>query len=136
MDQIQESVSGVVPFFLYFVPAILAIMAFMWIYMRLTPYNEVQLIKENNPAAAIAYVGALIGFTLPLASALANSVGFVDFLIWAVIAGVCQLVTFMIFRKFYPLIGERIEKGEMAASVKLAGIAVMVGLINAASITY
>lgn len=136
MELLQASLTGVAPFFIHFVPAILFVLAFMWLYMRLTPYDEVRLIKENNPAAAIAYVGALLGFSLPIASALANAVGFIDFAVWAVISGACQFVTFMVFRRFYPLIGERIEKGEIAGSVKLAGVAVMVGLLNAASMSY
>ena len=134
--QFIDSMTGILPFFLYFIPAIILIMIFMWIYTKVTPYDEVALIKDNNTAAAVAYLGALLGFTFPLVSALANSVGLIDFLIWAVFAGIAQLATFLVFRRFYPKIAERVVAGEMAATTKLAGWSVMVGLVNAAAITY
>ena len=43
---------------------------FVWIYSRITPYREFELIAENNNAAAIALGGAVIGFTLPLVAAI------------------------------------------------------------------
>ena len=48
--------------------ALLAI--FAAIYVRVTPYNEIALIREGNMAASISLSGALIGFVLPLASAI------------------------------------------------------------------
>lgn len=136
MAEIQASLTGVVPFFLYFVPAIVIVMVFMQIFTKMTSYDEVLLIKENNPAVAIVYVGSMLGFALPIASAAANAVGLIDFAVWVVIAAVVQLVTYQVFKRFYPLIEQRVENGEVAASLKLAGIAVMVGLLNAASMTY
>jgi putative membrane protein len=135
-SEVIDALSGVGPFLLYFIPAILLVLVFMWIYTKFTPYNEGELIRENNVAAAITYVGALLGFTFPLASALANSVSVIDFAVWAVIAGIAQLVTFLVFRAFYPKIAERVKAGEIAATLKLAGWSVMVGVLNAAAITY
>ncbi len=136
MEEFLASVSGVVPFLIYFVSAIVVVMVFMRIYTAITPHGEVELIKQDNAAAAVAYVGAMFGFMLPIASAIANSVSLIDFAIWAVIAGVIQLITFFIFRRFYPRISERIEAGEMGASIQLAGVSVMVGVLNAACIVY
>ena len=136
MAAIEESLFGFIPFLMYFVPALIVVLVFMWIYTKLTKFDEVALIKENNSAASVTFVGTMMGFSLPIASALANSVSLIDFAIWAVIASVAQLVTYQIFRKFYPMIDERVTRGEMAASLKLAGISVMVGLLNAAAITY
>ena len=135
-SELMNSAAGIMPFLFYFIPAIVLILIFMWIYTKVTPYDEVSLIKENNNAAAIAYLGALLGFTFPLASALANSVSVIDFLMWAIFAGIAQLVTFLVFRQFYPQIAERVTAGETAATIKLAGWSVMVGLVNAAAITY
>jgi putative membrane protein len=52
------------------------------------------------------------------------------------IAGIAQLLGFQVFRRFYPLLSERIAKGEIAVSIKLAGVSVTVGLLNAACMTY
>ena len=45
-----------------------------------------------------AYLGALIGFSLPLASAAANSVSIVDFIVWAVVGLLVQLAAFFVAR--------------------------------------
>lgn len=137
MDLILESISGLPDFLSYFGSAVLALVIFAWVYRLATPYNEIALIKENNPAAATTYAGALLGFVLPLYSALAHSVDLVDFAVWAAVALVIQVVTFFVVRKLvYPKLSERIEKGEIAAAIKLAGVAVAVGILNAGSMTY
>lgn len=135
-NEVIDALVGVGPFLLYFIPAIVLVLVFMWIFTKFTPYNEGELIRENNVAAAVAYIGALLGFTFPLASALANSVSVIDFVVWAVVAGIAQLVTFLVFRAFYPMIADRVKAGEVAATLKLAGWSVMVGILNAAAITY
>lgn len=136
METLTATLTGLVPFLLHFIPAVVILFAFMWLYSLTTPYDEVALIKANNPAASLTYCGALVGFALPVASALANSINVIDFVVWAVVAAVIQLLVFQIFTRFYPLIVSRVEAGEIAASGKLAAISVAVGLLNAAAMTY
>jgi putative membrane protein len=57
------------PFLQYFVAALLLLGAFLAAYVRATPYNEFELIGENNAAAAISLAGACIGVAKPLAAA-------------------------------------------------------------------
>lgn len=136
MNFLLATLTGVIPFLMYFAMAIGLLLIFMMIYQRMTPNDEVALIKENNTAASLVLTAAFVGFSLPLASAAANSINIFDFLVWGVIAGIAQLLVFQIFRRFYPLVSERITKGEMAISTKLAGLSLTVGLLNAACITY
>ena len=67
-------------------------MAFKLIYQWVTPYHERTLIRDGQPAAAIALGGALIGYVLPLASALSHTVSLMEFAAWALLAGVIQIV--------------------------------------------
>ncbi|ASP35674.1 DUF350 domain-containing protein [Labrenzia sp. VG12] len=136
MDVLLASLSGIIPFALYFAAAIAMLLIFIKIYMIMTPHDEMALIKENNVAASLVLSGAFLGFSLPLASAAANSLSIVDFIVWGIIACIAQLIVYQIFRRFYPKITSRIESGEMAISTKLATISVTVGLLNAACITY
>lgn len=136
MDMIMESLGGVLPFLMYFVPAIALVYGFVWVYMQVTPHDEVALIKENNTAASIAYSGTAIGFAIPVASAVAHSANLPDFIVWGLVAGIAQLATFLIFRQFYPRISERIQAGEMAVPVKLATWSIIVGLLNAAAMSW
>jgi putative membrane protein len=124
-------------FGLYFVIAIAFLVAFKHVYVLMTPYNEWQLIRDDkNTAAAIGFGGAVLGFTLALASVISHSVGVIDFVAWGAVAFLAQLLAFFVVRMFMPRIQQRIEAGEVSAGVILAITSVAVGLLNAACMTY
>lgn len=131
------SLSGLGPFALYFGISLFALLIFKFIYTLITPHDEWALIKGNNSAAAIALVGTLNGFAIALGSAASNSVGLLDFIIWAVVALAAQLLAYAIVRfLFLREIVKRIESGEMAAGIVLAGLSIAIGLLNAACMTW
>jgi hypothetical protein len=51
---------------------------FVLLYANLTPQRDIALIRGGNSAAAIALVGGLLGFVVPLASVIAHSAGIID----------------------------------------------------------
>jgi len=55
---ILQSLAGLPAFLLYFCTAIIAVVAYLLVYTRVTPHNEFQLIRDNDPAAAIALLQA------------------------------------------------------------------------------
>lgn len=127
---------GALAFLLAFVVAGLFTIAFKYIYQWVTPYNEKALIRSGNTAAAIALAGALIGYVLPLASALSHTVSLPEFAAWAALAGVIQVAAFSVVRMIaLPDVKARIENGETAIGVYLAGISIAVGVLNAACMT-
>jgi len=123
-------------FALYFLCAMILLMVFLLVYTRLTPQHEWRLIKENNPAAAISLSGALLGFAIPLGSAIMNSESLADMLVWGVIALVVQWGTFIAARMLIPDLPRRINAGQTAAAITAAGLSLAVGLLNAACMTY
>ena len=127
---------GAIAFLIAFAAAGVFTLAFKLIYQWVTPYHENSLIRQGNPAAAIALGGALIGYVLPLASALSQTVSLAEFAAWAVLAGVIQIVAFIITSRLaFRNLVVRIEAGEIAAAVYLAAISICVGLLNAACMT-
>ena len=127
---------GAMPSLFAFAMAGAFTLAFKLIYQWVTPYHEHTLIREGNTAAAIALGGALIGYVLPLASALSHPVSLMEFAAWALLAGVIQIVVFVaISRMAFRNLVVRIEAGEIAAAVYLASISICVGLLNAACMT-
>lgn len=109
---------------------------FKVIYQLATPHNEKALIREGNVAAAITLGAALIGYILPLSSALEHTVTLLEFAAWAVLAGVIQIVTFLGVRQIVMRdLSERVARGETAAAIYMASISIGVGLLNAACIT-
>lgn len=135
-EQLLIYLEGLPDFLAYFATAAALTVLYAVIYTLLTPHHEWQLIKKNVPAASVAFGGSLVGFILPLASAIEHSVNLIDCALWGGIALIVQLVTFFIVRLFVPGISQRITNNEMAAGIWLASASIGAGLLNAASLTY
>ena len=135
-NSLLDSLSGLVGFCKYFIAALGFVVVFCQVYCWITPYDELKLVRQGNVAPAISFGGALIGFILPLYSAITHSVGFVDMLVWAVIAMVVQLTVFGIVRLFFKDLVREIENNHAAAATLLAFFSVAIGILNAASMTY
>ena len=123
---------------MYFAISIVYLFIFKIVYAFVTPHDEWKLVKEQqNVSAAIGFGGAMIGFSLALASAASNSLGLIDFTLWGVVAVIAQSFAFALLRfTFMPKIAERINNNEISAGVMLAAVSVAVGLLNAACMTY
>ena len=46
----------------YFFIGVAMVIIFLFIYSKITPHNEWQLIKNNNTAASLAFSGTLLGY--------------------------------------------------------------------------
>ncbi len=133
---INESIRYFDDFLIYFAVALLLFVVFTVIYMKVTPYDEINLIREGNTAAAISLSGAMLGFALPLASSVANAVNLVDLVLFAVLATVVQLIVFVFARMLMPGLSGAIEKGNIAEAIFLAATSISVGVLNAAALVY
>lgn len=131
-----DSVQGLVDFAAYFLAALVYLLVFCVIYCKVTPYDELKMVREGKLAPAISFGGAFIGFILPLQSAISHSVNFVDMLIWALIAMLVQILVFSLVRLFFRDLVRQIEENQVAAATLLALFAVAIGVLNAASMTY
>lgn len=128
--------ASAVAFVVAFVAAGLFTIAFKVIYQLATPYNERSLIREGNTAAALTLGGALVGYVLPLASALSQTATLGEFAAWALLAAVIQIVAFTIVRRLVMRdFSDRIARGEMAAATYMTSISLCVGILNAACMT-
>lgn len=131
-----DYLTGLPAFAAYFGLALVLLTAFVFIYVRVTPYREIQLIRDGNAAAAASLGGALIGFALPVASAIENSVSILDMLMWAAVALIVQLIAYALVRLLVPAIASHIQEGKVASGVFLGAASIAIGLLNAASMTY
>lgn len=136
LETTLSSLNGLPAFLAYFAMAIVLLLLFIRIYTWVTPQDELALIRANNVAAALAFGGALIGFALPLASAITNSMSLLDCAVWGAVALVVQILTFVVLRVAIKQLPERINQGEVATGSFVAASAIAVGLINAACMTY
>ncbi|ERT11460.1 DUF350 domain-containing protein [Photorhabdus temperata] len=135
---LTQFIDSVTNFGLCFGLALVFFIVFKFIYVMVTPQDEWKLIKEEkNTAAAVSLGGALVGYTIAIASAASNSIGVIDFVMWGVVALLAQIAGFFMVRVFMmPKIVSRIENNEIPAAVVLAAVSISVGLLNAACMTY
>lgn len=132
LETTLSSLVGLPPFLAYFTLAVILVVIFVRIYTWVTPHDELVLIRANNAAAAIAFGGAMMGFALPLSSAITHSMSLLDCAIWGAVALVVQVLTFVVLRIIIKQLPERIAQGELAAGILAAAVAISIGFINAA----
>ena len=108
---------------------------FLWVYVLITPWPEFRLIRAGNSAAAVALIGALLGFCLPLANTIAHSVSLTDVVLWALVALVVQVAVHIAMRLLLPGLKNAVEANELAAGITAGGFSTCFGLINAACLT-
>jgi putative membrane protein len=136
MNEFIASVQGLGDFVVYFVTALALVAVFLTVYTWVTPHGEIALIRQGNVAAALSLSGALLGFIVPLASAIAHSVAWWDMLVWGGVALVVQLLSYFIVRVILPSLSQDISAGKVAQGLFLGTISLAIGILNAASLTY
>ena len=115
--------------------AVMLVLAFFVVYTRVTPFDEVTLIRQGNAAAALSLSGSLIGFSLTIASALMHTVDYQNFLIWAATAAVVQLAVYFITTRLLNMSKDQIESNNCAFGGLLGAISFSIGAINAGCIS-
>lgn len=133
---LMESLAGFGSFTGYFAMAILLLLLFCLVYGQVTPYQEFSLIKQGKIAPAISFSGALLGFVVPLASAVSHSVALLDMVTWAAIALVVQVGVFLVLRLLFSDLCHAIADDSVGAAILLGVLSLALGILNAACMTY
>jgi putative membrane protein len=136
MNILQQLTTGFPAFISHLAVALVALAVFIVIYSMITPYAELALIRDGNIAAAISMSGAMIGFTIPLAKATAQSGSLLDMLVWAGIALLVQLLAYIVVRMLIPNINKDIPDGKIAPATYLGMLSLTTGILNSACMTY
>lgn len=132
-----QTLSGLPDFLAYFFAAAGLCALFVLIYTRVTPHREFDLIvREHNASAALALGMSLLGFAIPLASAIFHSASLLDCLIWGGIALIVQLAAYGLARLAHPGLSEAIVANALSAALWLGFVSLSAGLISAASMSY
>lgn len=130
--------AGLTNFALYFGSALFFLLAFKYLNLWITPYDEWKLIKENkNSAAAVALGGSLIGYAIAISGVASNAVGYIDFVVWGVVGAITQFIAMLIVRiVFMPAFVQRVESNEVSAAIVAASFYIAIGILNAACMSY
>lgn len=126
---------AILNYLLHLATAVALVMVYFVIYTRMTPYDEVTLIRKGNTAAALSLGGTLIGFALPIASALLHTPDYYQFAAWAGGAMLVQLMVFQVATRLLSMSKDQIESDNSAFGGLLGALSVSIGLVNAGAIS-
>lgn len=132
MDSILDTLQLGLPILVLQMAITLALLgAGIAIYMAVTPFHEMRLVRAGNAAAGIVLMGAIVALAIPLAATLASSLVTLDILLWGIVAVVLQLLAFLLTTALFRGLRGMIEAGNVAAAWMLVGLQIAVALLNA-----
>ena len=135
MDAVITSLYNGLPIFmLHGGAAILMLIAGAFIYSKITPWNELELIMAGNTAAAVSLSGAILGIAIPLAAALSSSISIWEIVVWGSVAIILQITVFLILDLVLPNLSEQIKANKIASGIFIASNKIALALMNAAAV--
>lgn len=127
----QHMLNTLPHFLAYFGTALLLLVGFLVAYTLLTPHREFALIRQGNKAVSFQLIGTVLGFALPLAVVIGNSVNIPDMVAWGLVALVTQAVTFWLIQIIFKDISSKIVSDCVSSGIFVGGMAFTVGVIQA-----
>jgi putative membrane protein len=131
----ENQVPAILNYLLHLVTAAALVLAFFVVYTRMTPFDEVLLIRQGNHAAALSLGGSLVGFSVTIASALAHTADYYQFAGWAFGAMIVQLLVYAIATRLLRMSKDQIEANNCAFGGLLGAISLSIGIVNAGCIS-
>lgn len=111
---------------------LLMVLVFASIYLRVTPLCELSLIRQGVVAPALSLGGAVIGFSLTVASSILHNDSLQLFLIWSVAGLSVQVLAYVLLGRLVPRLPEQLAANNVAAGAFAGTVALVVGILNAA----
>ncbi|MCO6508272.1 MAG: DUF350 domain-containing protein [Snodgrassella sp.] len=119
----------------YFAVALLLLIGFIIVYLRITPVAELKLIKQGNIACATSLSGAMTGFCITLISSMLQSVSLISFIIWGVAAMIVQILVYFIATLLIPKANQELANNNIAVGILFFGLSIAIGILNAAALS-
>lgn len=119
----------------HFVVAVLILLSGVFIYVKTTAWNDLELIRSGNLSASISLGGAFLSLSIPLSASLTASLSVPSIIIWGVTAVIIQLICDRLASLMIGDLSSRIKKNDVSAAVFILGIKLSVAMINSAVIS-
>jgi putative membrane protein len=116
------------------VAAGLLFFVFFLFYSWATPFDEMTLIRRGNVAASLTLGGALIGFSLTVASGLVHTDTLASFCGWSAVAALIQLATYLFVSRTLHMSKQQIEGNNVAFGALMASISISIGAVSAGAL--
>ena len=136
MSPTLDSLANGFPWLIFYLLVVTIIyLAGLFIYVKLTPHRELELVQNGNMAAAISFSALVISLALPLSACLINKMGLFDVAIWGTLSLFLQLFLFRLTDAIFKGMPERITNDEVPAATVLAAFKLAGSIILAFAIS-
>lgn len=122
-------------YLLHLLTGVVLLMIFMLLYTKLTPFDELALIRRGDMAAALSLGGAMLGFTLTLASSIMHYSDYIVVVGWSLGAMVVQVAAYACTTRLLPQLNQSVEDNNVAMGALMGSLSLTVGVINAACLS-
>ncbi len=107
-------ISGIPYFLSFLLTALIIVFIGVFVYSKITPYNEMDLIRQRNISASISISATIISITLPVAFCLASSVNIYDLIVWGFVSLIVQILMFFLMDRILKNIPQKIQEDNVA----------------------
>ena len=132
--EVQAFATGFPVTLLHAAVTVLMLAAGVTVYVLMTPYKELALVRAGNTAAALSLGGVLVGLAIPLGVSLAASTSILEIVVWGLATIAVQLFVFRAADLMLRGLPARIIAGEAAAATLLVAAKIATALILAAAV--
>lgn len=133
------SLSAVLDFLAHAGTGLLLILLGLIAFAFTTKFSEKKLISEGNMAVALKLWGKAIGLAIIIYTVWSSSVSLLDAFIWGLVGIIVQVVVYLVIEVILRPsfnVEKKIEEGNVAVGFSLFSLAIVVGIVVAASLTY
>jgi len=135
MTPALDSLANGFPWLIFYLMVVTAIyLAGLFIYVKLTPHKELELVQNGNMAAAVSFSALVLSLALPLAACLVNKFSLIDVAIWGTLSLFLQLFLFRLTDAIFKGMPQRIIDDEVPAATVLAAFKIAGSIILAFAI--
>ena len=105
------------------------------IYMFVTPYREITLIRNGNRAAAFSFGGTVIGLAYAIHGLSASTWSVRDLAVWGVVGVISQIAVFFVVGKVLGNLKTEIEADNVAYGAFLGFASIAIGIMNSGALS-
>ncbi|MZP29916.1 DUF350 domain-containing protein [Heliobacterium undosum] len=122
---------------LYFAVSALILLVAVWVFFRVTPYNDAEEIQKGNGAVGLTLFSKMVGLALILWSAISHNDTLSETAIWGSFGAALMIFSYLLFDWLTPNLAtrEELQKGNMAVAWIQSGIFITLGVIINACIS-
>ena len=122
-------------YIIHLLSAFVMIGVYTAVYLKITPFDEIALIRKGGVAAALSFGGTTLGFSLTVGSSILHSDSYTIFLMWTGAAAVVQILTYLFISKMLPSLNDDLNNNNVAMGAFMGSLSLIVGIINAACLS-